>query len=212
MKKLIEGLRRFVHTVETEEKELFASLAKGQAPEVLFITCSDSRIAPSMMTNTRPGDLFVIRNAGNIIPPYGDRVGGEIATVEYAVSALRVKDIIVCGHSNCGAMGALSKLDEVEKDLPRVHKWLGLCDSTRLIVDTQLQDLDPDARLERTIELNVLAQLNHLRTHPSVAARLQAEDINLHGWVYDIGSGHVRAFDAEKREFVPIISATEQTG
>lgn len=205
MKKLIEGLRQFVHSVKHEERELFTRLASQQAPEVLFITCSDSRVAPHLMTRTRPGDLFVIRNAGNIIPPYSTHVGGEVATVEYAVSALGVKDIIVCGHSNCGAMNGLLNLEEVSAKLPRVGKWLESCASTREIIQSQFSELDAPARLERAIELNVLAQLNNLRNHPSVAARLHAGDLELHGWVYDIPTGQVVAFDSERGEFVPLL-------
>jgi carbonic anhydrase len=197
MKKLIEGLRQFVQTVRHEEKELFARLATAQQPEVLLITCSDSRVAPHLMTQTRPGDLFVIRNAGNIIPPYGHRASGEAASVEYAVTALEVRDIIVCGHSNCGAMRGLLDLAQVAATMPRVNEWLELCQPTRRIVEEQLSQLDDAARLDGAIQINVLAQLNNLRSHPSVVARLDAGDLNLHGWIYDIGSGDVRAFDSD---------------
>jgi carbonic anhydrase len=197
MKKLIEGLRQFVHTVQHEERELFAKLATAQAPEVLLITCSDSRVAPHLMTQTRPGDLFVIRNAGNIIPPYRQGASGEAATVEYAVTQLEVRDIIVCGHSNCGAMRGLLDLPQVAATMPRVNEWLELCQPTRRIVEQQLGQLDETARLDGAIQINVLAQLHNLRSHPSVAERLSTGDLNLHGWVYDIGSGDVRAFDSD---------------
>jgi carbonic anhydrase len=197
MKKLIEGLRQFVQTVRYEEQELFARLATAQQPEVLLITCSDSRVAPHLMTQTRPGDLFVIRNAGNIIPPYSHEPTGEAASVEYAVTGLEVRDIIVCGHSNCGAMRGLLDLEQVAASMPSVNQWLELCQPTRRIVEGQLGQLDEKVRLDGAIQINVLAQLNNLRSHPSVAARLDTGDLNLHGWVYDIGSGDVRAFDSD---------------
>jgi carbonic anhydrase len=213
MQKLIDGVAQFVQTVQQEEQELFARLAASQDPDVLFVTCSDSRIAPHLMTQTGPGDLFVIRNAGNIIPPHDEqRATGEAATVEYATSALGVKDIIVCGHSNCGAMNGLLNLGEVAKSLPVVEKWLDHCAGTLRIAREQLDHLSPDARLDRTIELNTLAQLSNLRTHPSVAARLKRGDIRLHAWVYDIASGHVRAFDSERGEFVSLVDPTISFG
>jgi carbonic anhydrase len=201
MQKLIDGLKRFVHTVENEERELFDKLARHQAPSVLLVTCSDSRVVPHFMTQTGPGDLFVIRNAGNIIPPPGHAATGEGATVEYAMAALGVADVIVCGHSNCGAMNGLLHVDDLGPGLQTVKDWLGVCAPTKRIVDTQLGHLEGDALLDRTIELNVLAQLDNLRCHPSVAARVHQGDVRLHGWVYDIPSGHVRAFDGERGDF-----------
>lgn len=207
MKRLIDGLRQFVQTVQVEEQELFSRLEESQEPDVLFVTCSDSRIAPHWMTQTRPGDLFVIRNAGNIIPPHDRHVGGEAATVEYATTALEVSDIIICGHSNCGAMKGLLNLDKL-RTMPYVQEWLRYCEPVRGIAHEQLGDLDDEARLDRTIELNVLEQLSHLGGHPSVAARLESGDLNLHGWVYDIGSGDVRAFDSETGVFASLHDAS----
>jgi carbonic anhydrase len=210
MQKLIDGLKQFVHTVQNEERELFERLAGQQAPTVLFVTCSDSRVVPHFMTQTGPGDLFIIRNAGNIIPPPGRDATGEAATVEYAVAVLGVEDIIVCGHSNCGAMNGLLKLDELGPELQTVKDWLGICAPTRRIVEAQCDHLEGDALLDRTIELNVLAQMNNLRCHPSVAARLHKGDLRMHGWVYDIPSGHVRAFDGEHGDFRTINHTTKR--
>jgi carbonic anhydrase len=207
MKKLVEGLRHFVRTLHAEEQELFSRLAKAQKPDALFVTCSDSRIAPHLITQSGPGDLFVIRNAGNIIPAYGDDAGGEAASVEYAAAALEVADIIVCGHSNCGAMNGLLALEELGRDLPTVKAWLERCEPTRRIVNEQFAALDASQRLQRAIEVNVLVQLENLCSHPSVRTRLAAGNLGLHGWVYDIGSGHVRAFDSERGAFVSLIDS-----
>ncbi len=209
MKQLIDGLQKFVRTVHAEEQELFARLANSQEPDVLFITCSDSRVAPHLITQTGPGDLFVIRNAGNIIPHCRHEVGGEAASVEYAATALEVKDIIVCGHSNCGAMNGLLNLEALGSKLPAVKKWLEQCEPTRKIVEDQFSDLDEAGQLERAIEVNVLVQLNNLHSHPSVATRVAAGELRLHGWVYDIGTGHVRAFDHESRGFVSLVDMSQ---
>ncbi len=212
MEKLIAGLKQFVRTVQEEEQELYAKLASGQRPETLFVTCSDSRIAPHKMTRTGPGELFVIRNAGNIVPPHGHNITGEAATVEYAVNALGVKDIIVCGHSNCGAMKGLLNLEALEQTLPNVRRWLEFCQPTRHIVERQFAELGPDQRLDKAIELNVLAQLDNLRSHPSVAAHVYSGDVRLHAWVYDIPTGHVRAFDSTKNRFVSLLDGPPPRG
>src|SRR3989338_7292856 len=123
MEKLIRGIHTFQHDYFTSQQELFERLAKGQAPETLFITCSDSRINPNLLTQTQPGELFIIRNAGNIVPAHGSGVSGEGATIEYAVAALGVKDIIICGHSHCGAMAGLLAPESLA-DLPQMRNWL----------------------------------------------------------------------------------------
>jgi carbonic anhydrase len=214
MKNLVDGLQQFVHTVQASERDLFLRLATQQTPSVLFVTCSDSRVVPHLMTQADPGELFVIRNAGNIIPPPRREATGEAATLEYAVNALGVADIIVCGHSNCGAMKGLLQRDDLNDTLPTVKEWLSICEPTRSIMDTHYADLPSEARLNQTIELNVLAQLNNLRCHSSVAARLHKGDISLHGWVYDIPSGVVRGFDSTLQAFVninePASSGTSQ--
>ena len=133
MQKLIQGLHHFQTTLFGSQRELFEHLAKGQSPEVLFITCSDSRIAPNLLTQSEPGELFVLRNAGNIVPPYGAVQGGEAATIEFAVAGLGVKDIIVCGHSHCGAMKGLLEPPPC-RDFPALTQWLSHAESTRRIL------------------------------------------------------------------------------
>src|SRR5207248_9653519 len=135
----------------------------------LFITCSDSRVQPNLLTQTEPGDLFVLRNAGNLIPPHGAARGGEAATIEYAVSALGIEDIIVCGHSRCGAVRGLLHPEDLG-NLPAMAEWLRHADATGQIVRELYGHLDPPARWTVAVEENVLVQLEHLRTHPAIAA------------------------------------------
>lgn len=202
MRKLIEGVRSFVSTVHQSERELFEQLASGQTPETLFITCSDSRVCPSLLTGAGPGELFVVRNAGNIVP-VSTNVGGEAASVEYAVSVLKVRDVIVCGHSDCGAMKAVLDPASVS-GLPAVAAWVEHSERVREIVD-QRPDLSPSLRLERAIEANVLTQLTHLQSHPCVADAVRRRELRLHAWVWDIGSGRMRAFDADRGAFVDLL-------
>ncbi len=203
MQRLIEGIHRFQAEGFRPLQGLFEQLSHGQSPETLFITCSDSRIDPNLLTGSRPGDLFIMRNAGNIIPPHGVANGGEAATVELAVAALGVKDIIVCGHSLCGAMKGLLDPAMVAK-LPAVSVWLDHAEATRRIMRENYAHLNGDALWSATVEENVLVQLEHLRTLPAVAARLAKGDLKIHGWVYKIETGGVFAFEPTTGQFVPI--------
>ncbi|MFT3768704.1 MAG: carbonic anhydrase [Minicystis sp.] len=209
MQKLIEGIHRFQGDIFGSQREMFQRLARGQRPEALFITCSDSRINPNLVTQTEPGDLFILRNAGNIIPPHRAANGGEGATIEYAVAVLGVRDIIVCGHSHCGAMDAL--LDPPPRtELPAVAEWLEHAEATRRIVQQNYADLPPDRRLVAAVEENVLVQLDHLRTHPAVAAGLSRGEVHLHGWVYKIETGEIFAYDPGRGQFLPLDDAHEE--
>lgn len=207
MQKLVKGIHQFQNDIFSSKQGLFEGLAQGQHPLALFITCSDSRINPNLLTQTEPGELFILRNAGNIVPPYGAVEGGEAATIEYAVSVLGVKDIVICGHSHCGAMGGLLDQSQVEK-LPAVRSWLGHAESTHRIIEENYTHLmDPAARLTTTVEENVLVQLEHLRTHPAVAVALEQNTLNVHGWVYKFETGQVFGFDPQQTQFVPIEGA-----
>lgn len=204
--KLIEGIHHFQQDTFGSMEEMFERLARSQSPDALFITCSDSRIVPNLLTNTEPGDLFLLRNAGNIIPPHGAANGGEAATIEYAVAALGIEEIIVCGHSNCGAMKALLEPDSV-KDLPAVADWLRHAETTQRIIRENYSHLKGDALLKAAIAENVLVQLEHLRTLPSVATRLLRGDLHLHGWVYEIETGEVFTYDPALGQFVAVSKA-----
>lgn len=202
MQKLVDGIHQFQHDVFSTKQRLFENLAEGQQPLALFITCSDSRIDPSLMTQTDPGELFILRNAGNIIPPYGAVDGGEAATIEYAVSALGVKDVVVCGHSLCGAMSGMLDRSQLTK-LPAVVKWLDHASATERIIEENYSHItNPAARLSATVEENVLVQLENLRTHPSVAAALARKALTLHGWVYKFETGQVFIFDPQQGQFL----------
>lgn len=208
MQKLVKGLHHFQNTVFSSQARLFQRLAKGQQPLALFITCSDSRIDPGLMLQTEPGELFIMRNAGNIIPPYGASLGGEAATIEYAVSVLKVQDVIVCGHSHCGAMQGLLA-PEMVKDLPAVRNWLSHAEPTARMMKENYQHLkDPIARLTATVEENVLVQLENLRTHPSVADALARQALKLHGWVYKFETGQVFYYDPEEAQFAAIVDTS----
>jgi carbonic anhydrase len=200
MEQLVQGIHQFQTSFFGSRQELFERLAAGQAPMALFITCSDSRIAPDLLMQTKPGDLFILRNAGNMIPPYGASRGGEEATIEYAVRALDVKHIIVCGHSHCGAIRALLHPEEVV-EMPAVANWLSHAEATRRIVKENYAHLDDVAKHKAAIEEHVLVQLENLRTHPSVAAKLSKGDLTLHGWVYKIEAGEVYSYNPTQGQF-----------
>ncbi len=203
MQKLIDGIHKFQNDVVRPQKEFFGRLASGQSPETLFITCSDSRINPNLITQTAPGDLFIMRNAGNIVPNDGAPGGGEAATIEYAVSVLKVRDIIVCGHSHCGAIEALLDPNKTKK-LPRVAAWLDHAEATREVMRQNYAHLSGPAAVNAAVQENVLAQIDSLRTQPSVAAALAAGGLRLHAWVYKIETGEVFAFDPAERQFMPV--------
>lgn len=204
MEKLRQGVINFHDFVFPSQREFFEGLSKGQRPRALFITCSDSRVHPNLITQTEPGDLFILRNPGNIVPPYSHAdPGSEAATIEYAVDVLGVSDIITCGHSNCGAVSALMRRSQLS-ELPAVLSWLHYAESTLRVMQKNFQDLPEEDRVKIAIEQNVLMQIEHLKTHPAVAARLATGELNLYGWVYEIGTGDVCEYSNESREFVSL--------
>jgi carbonic anhydrase len=194
VEKFLGGVSRFQKDVYPEHQELFEKLAMGQRPEALFITCADSRVDPCLLTQTKPGDLFICRVIGNVVPPYPDALGGVSATIEYAVGVLRVPEVIVCGHTDCGVMrGALNP--EALEAFPNVTAWLRYAN-----VEHRETDPSPEFLLELT-EKNVVEQLKNLSSHPTVADRLKQGDLALHGWVYHIGPGTVTVFDVSTGRF-----------
>ncbi|WP_199457158.1 MULTISPECIES: carbonic anhydrase [unclassified Marinobacter] len=204
MDHIVRGVLDFRKNVYPEHKDLFGALADSQSPDVLFFTCSDSRIDPNMVTGSNPGDLFICRNAGNVIPPHSNETGGMTASIEYAVAVLGVRHIIVCGHTDCGAIKGALDIPAL-KGLPHVKEWLGHCRSAMEIV-RERHGIDGDTALDpkflnEAIEENVLQQVQHLRTHPVVAAKLATGKIEIHGWVYDIKSGNIRCCGRDSIEF-----------
>lgn len=202
MQHLIEGLQKFQREAFPQRSDLFKQLATEQHPTTLFIACSDSRVVPELLTQTEPGELFVIRNAGNIVPSYGPEPGGVSATVEYAVAVLGVSDIVICGHSDCGAMTAISEC-KCLNHLPAVANWLRYADSAKVVNEAR-EHASSKAKLDAMVRENVVAQIANISTHPSVRLALQQGRVRLHGWVFDIETGAVEAFDDTSKEFAPL--------
>lgn len=203
MPKIAAGVVHFQEKVYPEKKDLFEKLATGQSPEALFITCSDSRVNPNLLTQTEPGELFICRNAGNIVPPHTHHTGAMTASIEYAVGMLNVPHIVVCGHTDCGAMKGALDLDALN-DLPHVKEWLDYSRAAVQISREKEKNGDEGSLINTLIYENVLLQLQHLKTHPFVALHLSSGKTTLHGWVYDIKTGDVFAYDEGKQAFLPV--------
>lgn len=204
VQRLIEGHRKFLAEVFPRRRDQFHLLAESQAPEWLFITCSDSRVLPDLILGTGPGDLFITRNAGNVVPVTANDVDGCTATIEYAVEVLKVKHAILCGHSDCGAMKAALDRKGLEK-LPKASRWLHHVEAAF----THRQPLNPEdgphAELASLIRGNVVAQLLNLKAQPSVARAVMEGRLAVHGWYYEILSGRIERFDEDARRFVPLV-------
>jgi carbonic anhydrase len=207
MDKLLRGIKRFKEGTYENKRELYKRLAdEGQHPEKLFITCSDSRVSPTTITSAEPGELFVLRNPGNIVPPYGAGDSGTESTIEYAVHQLGVEHIVVCGHTHCGAMTGLMQPEKLE-DLPRTRKWLEHAERTRQIVEHHCADMVESDRINAAIQQNILDQLDNLRTHPCVAKSISTGQLQLHAMVFHIGSGEVYAYSPEEGRFIEVNQA-----
>lgn len=200
MQLLLERYRDFRRNVLAHNRDFYESLAEGQAPETMLITCSDSRICPESMFGYKPGEVFVLRNAGNIVPAYGIGSGGEAATIEYAVAVLKVKHIVVCGHTGCGAIKALLSPETVES-LPGVASWLRAAENTRRVVIEANNGTPPKELLDEAVRENALCQLDHLRTHPAVASALRQNRLQLHAWIYQLEDGMVEAYNEKSEKF-----------
>ncbi|MCB9670174.1 MAG: carbonic anhydrase [Alphaproteobacteria bacterium] len=201
---LIAGVRRFQAQIQPSHRELFEHLAHGQTPEVLFVCCSDSRVDPSLLTQSPPGKLFVLRNAGNLVPDYSNG-GGEAATIAYAIEQLEVHHVVVCGHSGCGAVTAV--LEGADDASEVLQSWLAHAGDLDGTIRAHWPELRGPERLHAAVHLNAHAQLDALRTHPSVAKAEAEGRLELHAWVYDIGTGHVTAFDSRAHAWLPLADA-----
>lgn len=204
MQRLLEGHRKFLKSVFPERRSDYKLLADRQAPEWLFITCSDSRIVPDLILGTGPGDLFISRSIGNVVPVTTNDVDGVSATIEYAVEVLKVPYVINCGHSDCGAIKAALNRTAVE-NLPRAKRWLDHVEGAF----THRQPLDPKdgehAELNSLIRGNVVAQVQNLKSHPSVAKAVSEGSLQVFGWYYDILSGRIEQYDEQNRRFEPLL-------
>lgn len=211
MDHLLPGIHQFHTQVFQQEQAFFKKLAAGQSPRVLFISCADSRVDPELITQSQPGELFVLRNAGNMVPPFGASNGGEGAGIEFAVSALGVKDIVVCGHTQCGALKGLLNPKSIEA-LPAVQGWLQHAESTRRILAENYSHLKGEELLKTAVKEHVLMQIENLQTHPSVAAALRRGILTLHGWTYALETGEIYAFSSDASSFIPLGEHIAKTG
>jgi carbonic anhydrase len=204
------GIRKFRTNIYPENETTYLqAVSEPQQPHALFVTCADSRIDPEMITQSTPGDLFVTRNVGNLVPAYGEMMGGVSAVIEYAVTALKVQHVVVCGHSDCGAMKGLLNPESLEK-MPTVKSWLKNAHAALSVANSLAEpDEKPSKLMRRLTEENVLLQLQHLRTHPSVAGAMAREELTISGWVYDIGRGEVRISENGERAFLPVATEGE---
>ena len=210
--RLLAGVRRFQREAYPEREAEYRRLTReGQKPHALFITCADSRIDPELITQSGPGEIFVCRNIGNLIPAYGEALGGVSAIVEYAVAGLQINHLVVCGHTDCGAMIGLLHPKKVS-NLPVVKSWLRHGEAALSVVRCRHTAKDENHALEELIEENVVLQMQHLRTHPSVAGRLAQGRLALSGWVFDIERGIVRVYDEHRRTFDPLTHDESVTG
>jgi carbonic anhydrase len=203
LEQLLTGVRRFRTEIFPSRRDLYAQITRqGQKPHTLFITCADSRLDPELLTGSGPGNIFVSRNIGNVVPAYGGMLGGVSAVIEYAVSALEVSQIVVCGHSDCGAMKSLLHPESLDK-LPTVKRWLTSAEAAISVADAVCARDDAKKFLSNLVEQNVLLQISHLKTHPSVAGQLARGRLEIRGWVLDVTSGQVSMSD-DQDQFVPI--------
>jgi len=212
MEKLVQGIHRFQCDVFARNLDFYRKLVDGQQPQALFITCSDSRVVPDIICQTDPGELFVIRNAGNIVPPHTPgNPSGEAATIEYAIKGLGIRNVIVCGHTRCGAMKAVGNPDSTA-GMPRVRQWLEHAQAGVEIVCSCYHQLQDEAREKVLIQENVLVQIENLRTHPAVAAALAAGELKIHAWVYKMETGQVFAYDTAVGQFTPLTREGAEAG
>ncbi len=203
MKKILEGLSLFQRVAYPRHRELFERLAKNQTPQAVFISCSDSRVVTNLLVQAEPGDLFIIRNAGNIVPPAGSAYGGTTASLEYAIVALGIRDVILCGHSNCGAMRGVLHPETLDA-MPAVRQWVSYADAARRAAVEAHPGADDETLLDKVVDFNVIAQVRNLRTFPFVRPLVETGELRLHGWVYDIATGRVKGLDATGEAFVPL--------
>ena len=203
---MTSGIGRFRRDVFPRRQELFECLASAQQPKALFLTCADSRIVPSMITQTGPGELFFERSPGNIAPIYSGEAVGVSASIEYAITALRTPHVIICDHSDCGAIKGILHPETVA-GMPAVARWLRYGDEAHRRLGLSAAGAEEEGRLAHLTELNVLVQMEHLASHPAVQQALSEGRLALHGWGYDIETGEVRAYDPAHGGFVPFPEA-----
>lgn len=207
MERLYKGIHRFQESYFKKEEDFFRRISERQTPEVLFITCADSRVDPNLVTQSKPGELFIVRNVGNIIPPY-DAIKDKnsvAAAIEFAVLGLKVSDIIVCGHSNCGAMQALFKDEKDFAGMPHLRDWLKIALPVKNAVDEFYRGSHMESRQRIAEEENILVQLKNIQTYPFVFEALEKGSLHLHGWHYKIETGRICAYNPNMNMFEEIV-------
>jgi carbonic anhydrase len=207
--RIIQGVQKFQQRIFGTKESLFKRLGEGQAPLALMITCSDSRINPNLLTQTEPGELFILRNAGNLVPPHSEAPSGEAATVEYALHHLHVRDVIVCGHSRCGAIQGLLSPQALDA-MPQVKRWLEFARPVLDRLPREDKTLSPATMLGLAVEQNTLVQVEHLKTYPIVQDSLAVGKLRLHAWVYHFETGKVTAHVPGRERFVALEEAPQQ--
>jgi len=211
MQRLIDGLHRFRQEEFGNYRSLFHKLSReGQNPHTLFITCSDSRVLAELITQSQPGDLFVVKNVGNIVPPASatGSTNSTAAAIEFAVQELEVSDLVLCGHSQCGAMTALLGNANTMRSTPHLQAWLSLAEPVRQVLQARYDHISNEHdRVTAAAEENVLFGLENLHGYPCVQERLAAGTLRLHGWFFKLATAEMFAFDPETRQFSPL--ATE---
>lgn len=210
MEKLVKGILEFRQTQLPNYREKFAHLALGQFPDTLFIACSDSRVVPNLFASTNPGDLFVLRNVGNLIPPFAKAVSeatAEAAAIDFSLTNLPIANIIVCGHSECGAMQAVvAGADKIES--PSLRSWLQNCDCSKETIKLSSPSFNSLSLHNQLSQMNILQQMEHLRTYPIIQKKLKNKSLSIHGWYFDIATGDVYAYEEAFNRFI-IIDETE---
>lgn len=203
MERLFKGYMKFRSEDFASHRELFQSLGRKQAPHTLFIGCSDSRVVPNLITNTHPGELFIVRNVANIVPPYRqtEEYVATTSAVEYAVQALKVDTIVICGHSNCGGCAAMNQAPEELEHLPHVRKWLEVSQEVRGRVDKLMTGDSPAEREWLTEQVNILVQMRNLLTYPYIRDKYDRGELNIYGWHYIIETGEIFSFNDESQLF-----------
>jgi carbonic anhydrase len=203
MNRIYKGIHKFQESYFKKEEEFFQRLSQEQKPDVLFITCADSRVDPNLVTQSNPGEIFIVRNVGNIVPPH-DAIKDKnsvAAALEFAVLNLKVTDIIVCGHSNCGAMKMLYEDEQFLRRMPHVNEWLQLSASMRDFMLKYYGNASDEIRQRVTEEENILFQLHNIQTYPFVKQALDEKTLYLHGWYYNIGTGIIYSYNTAEDVF-----------
>lgn len=209
MRNLLTGIHDFQTGAFESRRTLMERLAvEGQRPQIALVSCSDSRVLPEMFTQAAPGDIFLVRNAGNIVPAEGGDAPGEAASLEFAVEVLGVRDVVVCGHTHCGAVNAILH-PETLAGLPTLEQWLLSSQETGRIVKERYAHLEGEPLMRVAVAEHVLVQLEHLRSLPFIARRLQEPDFAIHGWLYDIRTSEVFVYDAARDAFLPLEASRE---